>query len=216
MQLKLKLQHKAILIVLLVLFIDQFSKIWVKTHMFIGEQHNILGDWLLMMFVENEGMAFGMIFPGEFGKIFLSIFRILAAIGIGWYMINQAKKGATKGFIICIALVLAGAIGNILDGAFYGLIFGETGYSPAYIAEAFPDAGGYATFLHGNVVDMIRFKITGYWPDWFPWVGGDYFDLFPPVFNIADSAVTVGIALLIIFQRRFLKKKPVEEQPEAA
>ena len=194
---------KPIFIVLLVLIIDQALKIWVKTHMMLGEEFNVVGDWFIIHFIENNGMAFGMELAGKFGKIILSIFRIIAVIGIGYYLHQLTKKKAPVGLIISISLVLAGAIGNIIDSAFYGLIFND---SYPQIATLFPKEGGYAPFLHGKVVDMFYFPlIEGHFPEWFPLWKGEPFVFFRPVFNIADSAITIGIALILIFQRKFFK-----------
>lgn len=206
--LKLSSFHKGLIIIISILIADQALKLWVKSTMYLNETYHIFDGWFLLSFVENDGMAFGMDIPVSFGKIALSIFRIIAVIVIGWYLYKQTRKKVSIGFVVCIAMVLAGAMGNIFDCAFYGLLFGHSGFSPSEVAVFMPEEGGYASFLHGSVVDMFRFKVTGYWPDWFPFgLGGKYFDLFPPVFNIADSSITIGIALLLIFQRRFFRKE---------
>ena len=170
-----------IILILLILIIDQSLKIWIKTHFLLGEQISIFGNWAFLHFTENNGMAFGWEFGGEFGKIFLSVFRIVAVIGIGWYLYDLAKNNAPKGLIISFSLVLAGAIGNIIDSAFYGIIFNE---SYGELAQIFPESGGYASFLHGKVVDMFYFPLLkGNFPDWIPIWGGEYFTFFRPVFN---------------------------------
>lgn len=190
-------------IVLLVLLIDQALKIWVKTHMMLGEEFNVVGDWFIIHFIENNGMAFGMELAGKFGKIILSVFRILAVIGIGYYLYQLTLKKASTGLIISISLVLAGALGNIIDSAFYGLIFND---SYPQVATLFPAEGGYAPFLHGKVVDMFYFPLMeGNFPEWLPRWGGDHYVFFRPVFNVADSAITIGIVLILIFQRKFFK-----------
>ena len=182
-------------------------KIWVKTNMLIGSRGEIavLGNWFILHFTENEGMAFGMKFGGEFGKITLSIFRIIAVFAIGWYLVKITRKKSPIGLLVSISLIMAGALGNIIDSAFYGLIFSESTYHN--IATLFPPEGGYGTFLHGKVVDMLYFPIiTGYYPDWFTLWGGSEFIFFRPVFNIADSSITTGVLILIIWQKSFFKR----------
>jgi signal peptidase II len=194
-----KLQ-KSILLVFLVLLVDQILKIWIKTHMTIGEEFSVLGSWFLIHFVENNGMAFGFEFGGEYGKIFLSLFRIVAVFGIGWYITKLVKKNLPMGFIACVSLIFAGAIGNIIDSAFYGLIFND---SYGQVATLFPEGGGYATFLHGRVVDMFYFPlISGVYPDWVPFAGGSDLQFFRPVFNVADSSISIGIFSIILFYRK--------------
>ncbi|MBU8892953.1 MAG: lipoprotein signal peptidase [Bacteroidales bacterium] len=194
---------KSVLIILLVLIIDQAFKIWIKTHMILGQEYNILGNWFIIHFTENNGMAFGMEFWGRNGKIFLTLFRIIAVIGIGWYLKILIKQNAPKMIVISISLIMAGAIGNILDSIFYGVIFDESFYR---IAEFLPDAGGYSTWLQGKVVDMLYFPILkGQYPDWFPFWANQQFIFFRPVFNIADSSITIGVAYILIFERSFFK-----------
>jgi len=194
---------KSVLIILLVLIIDQSLKIWIKTHMILGQEYKILGDWFIIHFTENNGMAFGMEFWGKNGKIFLSLFRILAVTGIGWYLKTLIKGNAPKMVIISISLILAGAIGNILDSVFYGIIFDESFYQ---IAEFLPQDGGYASFLQGRVVDMLYFPVfNGHYPSWFPFWANQEFIFFRPVFNIADTAITIGVAYILIFERSFFK-----------
>lgn len=170
----------------------------------INDEISVFGDWFYIHFVENNGMAFGLEFGGKTGKLVLSIFRIIAVFGIVWYWLNLIKKQANKGLIISISLILAGAAGNILDSTFYGLIFSDsTYYEPAVL---FPEGGGYASLFHGKVVDMFYFPIIeGYYPDWVPIKGGDPLIFFRPVFNIADSSITIGVALILIFQKRYFK-----------
>lgn len=205
-----KLQ-KSILIVVLVLLVDQVLKIWIKTHMTMGEEFSVIGSWFRIHFVENNGMAFGFEFGGDYGKIFLSLFRIAAVFGIGWYILKLVKKDLPMGFIACVALIFAGAIGNIIDSAFYGLIFND---SFGQVSTLFPDGGGYATFLHGRVVDMFYFPLfSGVFPSWVPLVGGTDFEFFRPVFNVADSAISIGIfSIILLYRKQFnsLDKKSEE------
>jgi len=205
-------------LVFIVLLVDQLLKVWIKTNMYLGQEFSVLGDWFLIHFVENNGMAFGIEFAGEYGKMFLSLFRIVAVAGIGWYMIKLIKKEEVPmGFIFCIALIFAGAIGNIIDSAFYGLIFNE---SYGQVAQLLPEEGGYSSFLHGKVVDMFYFPLfSGRYPEWLPFWGGNDFLFFRPVFNIADSAITIGIFSILLFYRQLFselehKEKQAEELAE--
>ena len=200
---------KAALLIFLVLLIDQSVKIWIKTHMMMGQEYRILGDWFIIHFTENNGMAFGMEFGGDGGKLVLSMFRIFAVAGIGWYLVHLVKTKAHQGFVLSIALILAGALGNIIDSAFYGLIFDNSYYQ---VAHLLPQNGGYSTFLHGRVVDMLYFPILkGHYPSWIPFVGSDQFIFFRPVFNFADSSITIGVFIILLFQKRFFKpEKEIE------
>ena len=189
----------AILIVFLILLLDQLSKIWVKTHMSLYEAIDITG-WFKIYFVENPGMAFGI---EAFGKLFLSVFRIIAVIAIIAYLARLVRQSYKTGFIICIALILAGASGNIIDSVFYGAIF-EASY-PGHVASFVPFGEGYASLLHGKVVDMLYFPlIHTTLPPWIPIWGGKEILFFRFIFNIADSAITVGVILLFLFYRRTL------------
>ena len=193
----------ALLTVLLILLIDQIFKIWIKTHFTLGESISITG-WFKILFVENNGMAFGI---EVLGKLFLSLFRIAAIALIGYflYKLTERKRSYKYGYIVCIALIFAGAAGNIIDSLFYGLLFSESTYRS--VAVFLPSDGGYAPFLYGKVVDMLYFPLFGfYWPQWIPFIGGEYFEFFRPVFNIADSAISVGVIALILFYRNTFSK----------
>ena len=187
----------AILIVIAILLIDQAIKIWVKTSMSLHENIHVF-DWFYIAFIENNGMAFGM----QLGsKIILSLFRVVAICVLGYYIWLQVRKGARTGYIVCLAMVLAGAAGNLIDCMFYGLIFNES--SPYYVSYFVPWGTGYAPFLMGKVVDMFYFPlIETEWPLWMPFVGGDHFVFFSPVFNFADASISVSVVILLLFFRK--------------
>lgn len=193
-------KHLAFLVIILILVADQLLKIWVKTDFYLGESRPVLGNWFILHFVENRGMAFGVEFAGRFGKVLLTLFRLVAASAIMWYLLKLIKKGIPTGLVICIALIFAGAVGNIIDSAFYGMIFSD---SYGRVAEFMPTGGGYETFLHGSVVDMFYFPlIDTNLPNWWPINPGQRFIFFRPVFNIADSSITVGITIILLFYRK--------------
>lgn len=187
----------ALIIIFLILLVDQVSKIWVKTNMSLYESIEI-ASWFKIYFVENPGMAFGWEIGG---KLFLSLFRIVAIVFIAYYLHMVIKKGYKIGFVICIALIWAGAFGNIIDSVLYGQIFSQS--LPGQVATFVPFGEGYESLLHGRVVDMLYFPlINGTFPEWLPKWGGEDFIFFSPIFNIADSAITVAIFLLLLFYRK--------------
>lgn len=183
--------------------------------MYSGQEFYLLGNWARIHFTENEGMAFGMQLGGQYGKLFLSIFRIAAVMFIFYFMIDLARKGAPKGLIASMALIFSGAIGNIIDSVFYGVIFSDSNIG---VATLFPPEGGYSTWFYGRVVDMFYFPIFSLEiPENFPFMAGKEFLFFRPVFNVADAAITVGVFIILIFQRDFFKEEkttsPVTSDP---
>ena len=204
MRIKLSNGYLSAIIILFVIIADQILKIWVKTHFYLYESLEIT-SWFKLNFVENPGMAFGI----ELGsKIFLTLFRIIASIVLIYILFRiRNNKYYSRGFFVCMSLITAGAIGNVIDCMFYGLIFSES--TPYLLAQLFPDGGGYASFLHGKVVDMFYFPIASWdWPEWMPGVGGEHFVFFQPVFNLADAAISVGIITLILFYSKYLTAHP--------
>ena len=194
---------RSIWIVLTTLVLDQALKIWVKTHMYLGQEYQVF-DWFYIHFTENNGMAFGMEFGGNWGKLGLSLFRIVFVVFMASFLLKLIRKNADKVLIVSLSLVLAGAVGNIIDGTLYGILFSE---SYRQLATFLPEAGGYAPLFFGKVVDMFYFPIfKGYLPEWIPFWGGDYFVFFRPVFNIADSAISIGVAIMVIFQKKVMKE----------
>lgn len=208
-----------ILTIAAIIIADQCLKFYIKLNYFAGEEHKVLGNWFKLHFVENEGMAWGWKFGGGFGKIALTLFRLIAVIWGSFLLKDFIKKKYHKGFIICASLIYAGALGNLLDSIFYGLIF-DTSYDPVFhtnyltVAKMVPFGKGYTTFLHGKVVDMLYFPIIdSYYPKWFPFIGGDKFDFFAPVFNVADASISVGVIVLLLFQNKFFKKEEHKTEP---
>lgn len=203
-------QKKKILIssalILGIVLLDQIVKIYVKTHFYLGESVTVT-DWFYIRFVENNGIAFGMeIFRN---KIFLTLLRILAVGGLGYYLYHLVKKGEKMGYLLCVAAVMAGAFGNIIDCVFYGYCFDSSLHQ---IAHFMPEGGGYAPLFYGRVVDMLHFPLFSYtWPEWVPWVGGSSGTFFSPVFNIADSAITVSIFVVLIWYRDCISPEEDED-----
>ena len=210
---------RSILIILAVLVADQALKFWVKTGFFLGESIPLFGqghDWAYLQFVENKGMAFGLEFGGEFGKVALTLFRMVAVVGIGYLLWKAIRTKRGTGLVVSLSLIFAGAMGNIIDSAVYGLIFDAS--TPFQKAVLFPVDGGYASFLHGAVVDMFYFPIAhGHFPQWLPIWGGEEYEFFRPVFNIADAAISVGVVMLILVQNseeRRTRKADKQKQAE--
>lgn len=213
----MKYKH-VLFIVFLILLLDQAIKIYIKTHFYYGESVSVSGSWFQLLFIENEGMAFGMkIMNGPAGKVILTSFRLIAVI-FGFFWVKKlVDKGNSKGLLICASLILAGAAGNLIDSMFYGMIFSS---SDNHIAQFVPWGTGYASFLHGKVVDMFYFPIIDTtWPTWIPGIGGNKFRFFEPIFNLADAAISVGIIILFFFQKKLIKstdnqqtEKQLEEQ----
>ena len=188
------------LLALVIIIIDQASKLLVYKYMYLHQEINVIGDWFRLHYLLNPGMAFGIRWNNEFGKLALTAFRMAAMVGIGYYLWNMAQRKAHPGFLWCMALILGGAVGNVIDSIFYGVVLNN--HPP----------GSPTPLFHGQVIDMLFFPLFDfYWPDWVPFVGGDYFLFFSPVFNIADSSIFVGVVVILLFQRRFFKDKDEEE-----
>lgn len=195
-------------IILLVVVADQALKFYIKTNYYMNENHNILGNWFRLYFVENEGMAYGWKFGGNAGKMLLTLFRLGAVIFGVWYLRSIIQKKYSKGFVICAALIFAGALGNLIDSMFYGMIFEESAQGSYLVAKIFP-AHGYAGFLHGRVVDMLYFPVISnvHFPSWVPIWGGEEFEFFRPIFNLADAAISSGVITILVFQKKFFSNQ---------
>lgn len=202
---------KASLLIIIILLIDQISKVYIKTHFALGDSIKVF-NWFEILFVENKGMAWGTklsdfipAISDRSAKLILTVFRIIAIFGIGYWLINSIKHQGSKLLILSISLIFAGALGNIIDSVFYGVLFSD---SVGQVAQFLPSQGGYASLLHGHVVDMLYFPIyKGFLPDWIPFIGGDYFTFFEPVFNVADMSISTGFIMLIVFNKKVFPKK---------
>ena len=202
---------KASFLILILLLIDQISKVYIKTHFDLGDSVKVF-NWFEILFVENKGMAWGTklsdfitVISDRSAKVILTVFRIIAIFGIGYWLINSIKHKSSKLLILSISLIFAGALGNIIDSVFYGMLFSD---SVGQIAQLLPAQGGYDALLHGNVVDMLYFPIyKGFLPDWIPFIGGDYFTFFEPVFNVADMSISTGFIMLIVFNKKVFPNK---------
>ena len=209
---------KATIIIILILLVDQISKIYIKTHFVLNEDVTVF-SWFKIAFVENDGMAWGTKLSDFFtfisdksAKLILTLFRIVAVTGIGFWLVDVTKKKKSKTLIFAISIIFAGALGNILDSVFYGILFSD---SHMQVAEFLPEGGGYAAIFYGNVVDMLHFPIwSGILPEWLPLIGGKYFSFFDPVFNVADVAISTGIGILIVFNKKAFKESSKIYKPD--
>ena len=195
---------KYFLVALLVILIDQTSKLLVYNYMYLHEEVNVIGEWFKLHYLLNPGMAFGIRWRSEFGKIALTVFRIGAMFGIGYYLFKMARKKAHAGFLLSMSLIMGGAVGNVIDSTFYGVLLNNQ------------PVGSFSPWFHGQVIDMLFFPIFDFhWPEWVPLVGGEYFLFFSPVFNIADSSIFVGVTSILIFQKRFFQESSSETDESA-
>jgi len=201
------------LIIFLVVIADQALKFYVKLHFYAGEEHVMIANWFRLHFVENEGMAWGWKFGGDVGKITLTLFRLVAVIWGSFLLRDFVQKKYHTGFLVCAALIYAGALGNLIDSMFYGIIFEQSNPLSQNIARFFPPGGGYASLLHGKVVDMLYFPIIthAHFPNWIPVWGGEEFEFFRPVFNLADASISTGVIVLLLFQNK-LMVRPEEKR----
>jgi signal peptidase II len=202
-----------VLFILLILVADQALKYYIKTNYRLGEEHKMIGNWFRLHFVENAGMAWGWKLGGDWGKIALSVFRMVAVIFGIWYINKIINEKYKTGFIICVALIFAGAFGNLIDSMFYGIFFERSNEDGSNVARFLSGGGGYAGFLQGHVVDMLYFPlIRSTYPTWFPWVGGEPFEFFSPVFNIADASISIGLIIILLFQKRLLRQRDIDKK----
>ena len=205
-----KKAYIAIAVILLILLTDQVIKIWVKTHLALSEDIKIT-PWFYIRFIENKGMAMGI---EVFGKMFLTVFRVIASIAIAYYIYLLIRYNFKLSYIIVVSMIFAGAMGNIIDSVFYGVIFSES--TPMHIAVLFPSDGGYSSLLHGDVVDMFYFPLFNFnWPAWMPWIGGSNFEFFRYIFNLADASISVGIVVLLLFFRKTLSLSFEKQEVES-
>lgn len=196
---------------IVLLLIDQWSKVYVKTHFSLSEEVNVFGNWFKLHFLENYGMAFGIEFGGEWGKIILTLFRIIFCGVIIYYIASLIKAKAHLGYTISWTMILVGALGNIIDSVFYGVLFSKSDLWS--LATFLPAEGGYASWFHGSVVDMLYFPILhGTFPEWLPIWGGESFEFFRPVFNVADATISVGFVLILLFQKAFTEQSSPKEE----
>lgn len=206
----MKAYTKPFFAIFIILIADQVLKFWIKLNMSLGQEYKIIGDWAIIHFTENNGMAFGMEFGGETGKLALTLFRIVAVLGIGYGLVYMIKRKYHRGLIMNLSLIFVGAMGNIIDSTFYGVIFSESSYYEP--AKFLPAEGGYSSLFHGKVVDMFYVPIIqGTYPVWVPFWGGQELIFFSPVFNLADSAISIGVIMILIYQKRYFKEVKEEE-----